>query len=303
MEQEIKREYSFCTLCERKCGVDRTRGELGFCRQTSGLKLSRAALHMWEEPVISGERGSGAIFFSGCSLGCVYCQNSGISHGGDGLFVEDERLCEIMLELQAKGAHNINLVTPTHFAPTVVEQARRARKKGLYIPIVYNTGSYDSVNTLKLLEGTVDIYLPDFKYYLEKTGRYLSRANDYPSTAKTAVLEMVRQIPTPIVENGLMKRGVIVRVLLLPMHLGEAKLTVKYLYETFGNSIYISLMSQYTPMPGMKAPLDRRVTVKEYEELVDYAEKIGVVNGFTQERGSAEESFIPSFDYTGVEKK
>ena len=292
--------YNACNLCMRKCGTDRTRGELGFCRMSNEVVIARASLHEWEEPIISGTRGSGTIFFSGCSLGCVFCQNREISRGSKGKAVSATRLSEIMLELMYKGAHNINLVTPTHFAPTIKEAVITAKKNGLKIPIVYNTSSYDAEKTVKLLEGIVDIYIPDFKYYLPKTAKKLSFAENYPETAKSAIREMVRQQPTPIIEEGIMKKGVIVRILLLPGHVAEAKLSLKYIYDTHGDSVYISLMSQYTPIGQMTPPLNRRVTHAEYSELVEYAEKLGLKNGFTQEYGSAKESFIPSFDNTGV---
>jgi putative pyruvate formate lyase activating enzyme len=204
-------------------------------------------------------------------------------------------IADMMLELEKKGAHNINFVTPTHFAPTVRDAVDIARGKGLILPIVYNTGSYDSIDALDAVRGRVDIFLADLKYHKSSTAGALSFAEDYPSTAKSAIAEMVRQQPTPTVESGIMKKGVIVRILLLPSHLAEAKLSLKYLYSTYGNNIYISLMSQYTPIPGMKAPLDRRVTHSEYRELVDYAEKIGVTNAFTQEVSSSEEAYIPDF--------
>ena len=262
--------------------------------------VSRAALHMWEEPIISGDRGSGTIFFSGCSLGCLYCQNREISRGGKGKEVSAERLSQIMLELQDKGAHNINLVTPTHFAKTVRDAIICARESGLYIPMVYNTSSYDSVEAIRAMDGAVDIYLADCKYYLSKTAADYSFAGDYPIVAKAAIREMVKQKPAPIIENGLMRSGVIVRILLLPSHVAEAKLILKYLFSEYGDSIYISLMNQYTPMGDLKSPLNRRVTHAEYEELLDYAERLGVKQAFVQEFGTAKESFIPEFDNTGV---
>ncbi len=292
--------YTQCTLCARRCGIDRTRGEVGFCKMSSTPYVARAALHMWEEPIISGECGSGTIFFSGCSLGCIFCQNAQISRGKSGIAVSAERISEMMLDLMKKGAHNINFVTPTHFAPTVRDSVTLARGKGLNIPIVYNTGSYDTEDTIRLLNGTVDVYLPDFKYFRSKTAKSYSYAPDYPSVARAAIAEMVRQRPTCIIEDGIIKSGVVVRVLLLPGHLAEAKLTVRYLLDTYGDDIYISLMNQYTPISGMKPPLDRRVTHKEYEELVEYAISKGLTQGFTQEWGTAQESFIPPFDNTGV---
>lgn len=292
--------YKTCTLCARNCAVDRNK-TLGFCRMPSALYLARAALHEWEEPIISGARGSGTIFFSGCSLSCVFCQNREISRAISGKEVSIERLVEIMLDLKEQGAHNINLVTPTHYAPSIREAIIIAKSKGLDIPIVYNTGSYDNIETLKSLEGLIDIYLPDLKYYMPSTAKKLSSAPDYPEVARTAIAEMVRQVGAPVInQEGIMTRGVIVRILLLPGHVAEAKLSLKYLIDTYGDSVYVSLMNQYTPMPNMSPPLDRKVTHAEYDELLAYAEKLGLKNGFTQEFGTAEESFIPPFDNTGI---
>ena len=287
--------YSQCNLCSRRCGADRTGGKIGYCHSTDKMKITRAALHYWEEPIVSGTRGSGTVFFSGCSLGCVYCQNVSISRASVGVEYSVASLAHRMLELEREGAHNINFVTPTHFAPSIVEAVRVSRSLGLTVPIVYNTGSYDTTDTVKMLEGTVDVYLPDLKYYRPQTSKKLSYASDYPTVARAAIAEMVRQRPTPIIKDGIIRSGVIVRVLLLPSHVAEAKLTVKYLYETYGDKIYISLMNQYTPMPGMTSPLNRTVTNAEYSELVTYAEKIGVVNAFIQEGGTQSESFIPDF--------
>jgi len=294
-------EYTSCKLCARECAADRTAGKLGFCGATDKMKISRAALHMWEEPVISSERGSGTIFFSGCSLGCVFCQNREISRNADiGKEVSESELADIMLSLESQGAHNVNFVTPTHFAPSIKRSVELARARGFSIPTVYNTSSFDSVATLKMLEGTVDIYLADFKYYLGKTAQRLAYAEIYPGAARAAIGEMVRQAPKPIVENGVMTSGVIVRILLLPAHVAEAKLILKYLYEAYGDNIYISLMSQYTPIGEMRPPLNRRVLRSEYDELCEYACKLGVKNAFVQERESVGESFIPKFDSTGV---
>ncbi len=288
--------YKECNLCARHCGVDRTAGGLGYCNSPAAMRVSRAALHMWEEPIISGEGGSGTVFFSGCSLGCIYCQNIRISGGNAGREVTENELADIMISLQNEGAENINLVTPTHYVPSIISSVTKAREIGLKIPIVYNTGSYDTYDTVRMLDGIADIYLPDLKYYKNDSAGSLSFAEDYPSTARTAIAEMVRQQPTPIIKDGIMQKGVIVRILLLPEHLAEAKLNVKYLYDSYGNNIYISLMNQYTPMQGMKPPLNRKVTNAEYNELVRYAERLGVVNAFIQEGGTQSESFIPDFD-------
>ena len=288
--------YSFCELCARRCGVDRTAGKLGFCKSSDQMKITRAALHFWEEPIISGTRGSGTIFFSGCSLGCVYCQNREISRAPVGREVTPRELAEDMQRLEREGAHNINFVTPTHFAPSIIDAVMIARKSGVMIPIVYNTGSYDTKETIKALEGTVDVYLPDLKYYRHESAQKLSFAKDYPTVARQAISEMVRQHPRPVIKDGIIESGVVVRILLLPSHVAEAKLSLKYLYETYGDNIYISLMNQYTPMTGMSSPLDRKVTNAEYSELVSYAERLGVVNAFIQEGGTQKESFIPDFE-------
>ncbi len=289
-------EYSSCSLCARNCKVDRERGERGRCGMPSEMYISRAALHFWEEPPISGTQGSGTIFFSGCSLGCVYCQNREISRSPVGIKVTPEALATVMLRLESEGAHNINLVTPTHYIPSIRAAIALARGRGLSLPIVYNTGSYDSVEALRTLDGLVDIYLPDLKYYLPKTASAYSHAPEYPSVARALIAEMVRQTGEPLLDGSIMKRGTVVRILLLPEHVAEAKLSLKYLYDTYGDKIYISLMNQYTPMSGMKPPLDRRVTHAEYRDLVDYADRLGVKHGFTQAFGTAEESFIPPFD-------
>lgn len=294
------KEYEHCTLCHRGCEVNRYKG-VGYCRVPADMKIARAALHMWEEPPISGTRGSGTVFFAGCSLSCIYCQNSEISRGNGGVTVSTARLAEIMTELQQKGAHNINFVTPTHYAPSIIDAVELSRARGLKIPTVYNTGNYETHDTLKSLNGTVDIYLPDAKYRLPRTARAYSAAEDYPRVFLENISEMLSQCGEPLFDSdGIMRRGVIVRVLLLPSHLAEAKLIVSDLYRSFGDSVYISLMNQYTPREGMPPPLDRRVTRSEYEELVDYALNLGVKNAYIQADGTADESFIPPFDLDGV---
>lgn len=293
-----------CTLCPRACGADRTAGQKGYCGVSgTTVRAARAALHMWEEPCISGKHGSGTVFFSGCPLRCVYCQNRDIARAGAGKEITEERLSEIFLELQGKGAANINLVTPTHYTPQIVRAVEYARKKGLLIPIVYNCSGYESVETLRLLEGIVDVYLTDFKYMETESAARYSHAPDYPDVAKAALTEMFRQQPAPeFDESGMMRRGVIVRHLLLPGHLKNAKAVVKYVYEIYGKQVYLSLMNQYTPMPDMEQwpELNRKVTKREYERLVEFALELGVENGFIQEGKTAEESFIPPFDCEGV---
>ena len=258
---------------------------------------------MWEEPCISGENGSGTVFFGGCNLGCIYCQNHQIRDGKTGKTTDEFRLAEIFAELKDQGANNINLVTPTHFVPHIIKAIDIAKSNGLDIPVVYNSSGYEKVDTLKMLEGYVDIYLPDFKYYNNKTAKEFSNAENYTDYAKKAIEEMVRQRgESEFFENGLMKSGVIVRHLLLPNHLEESKEIIKYLYETYGNKIYISIMNQYTPMPQVAnhKTLCNRVSDADYDELINYAVDIGVENGFIQEGETALESFIPPFDNSGV---
>lgn len=292
-----------CTLCPRECHVDRTAGKKGYCRATDELAVARAALHMWEEPCISGEEGSGTVFFSGCPLGCIYCQNHNISRGLAGKAITTERLAEIFLELQGKGANNINLVTPSHYVPQITEALDISRRKGLTIPIVYNCSGYEKVETLKLLEGYVDIYLPDLKYISYEPAAKYSNCRDYFPVAAKAIEEMVRQAEeAKFDERGIMQKGVIVRHLALPGYLEDSKRIIKYLYETYGNRIYISIMNQYTPiiMSDVYPELNRRITEEEYKELVDYAVELGVENGFIQEGETALESFIPEFNGEGV---
>lgn len=296
--------YEACDLCPRACGVDRTRGERGACRMTSRLVLARAALHHWEEPCISGTAGSGTVFFSGCPLGCVYCQNHEIADGSHGLAVDDGRLEEIFFELRDAGAHNINLVTPTHFAPTVAKAIRRARDAGFALPFVCNTSGYESTETLRALDGLIDIYLTDLRYARPATAAAYSHAPDYPAVARAALAEMVRQTGAATFdEKGLMTRGTIVRILLLPGHLPDAKLSLLHLAKHYRDTVWVSLMQQYTPPPDMPAPLDRRVTREAYDALVRYAETLGFEHAYTQEREAASESFIPPFDLLGVRKE
>lgn len=294
-----------CTLCPRKCRVDRENKIAGFCKETNLVRVSRAALHMWEEPCISGEDGSGTVFFSGCTLRCVYCQNHVISNGEVGKVIGIERLAEIFLELQAKNANNVNLVTPTHFVPQIIKALDLAKEEGFYLPVVYNTGGYESVETLKMLEGYVDVYLPDFKYLNSEHAKKYSLAADYPEAAKEAIAEMVRQTGEPRFDKrGIMTRGVIVRHLLLPGCLADAKKIVFYLYSTYGNKIYMSLMNQYTPLETLDKErypeLARRVSDRSYDKLIDYAIEIGVEQAFIQEGETAKESFIPPFTLEGV---
>ena len=303
---EMNMNQEKCMLCPRACNVNRINGEKGYCGVAgAGIMGARAALHMWEEPCISGENGSGTVFFSGCSLRCVYCQNYHIANASVGSTISKERLAEIFLELQEKKAENINLVTPTHYTPEIMWAVQEARKRGLKIPIVYNCSGYEKVETLKALEGIVDIYLTDFKYMDKAAAKRYSKAENYPEIAKSALEEMVRQCKKAhFDERDMMKKGVIVRHLLLPGQLQNAKDVVRYVYETYGDRVFFSLMNQYTPLPQVESypEINRRVTEEEYEELVDFAIEIGVENGFIQEGETAKESFIPVFDEEGWSK-
>lgn len=296
-------KYENCLLCPRKCGINRRTGQTGVCGVSSEIKVARAALHYWEEPCISGKRGSGAVFFSGCSLHCVFCQNREISDGKAGKLISKERLSDIFMELADKGANNINLVTPGQYIPDIVWAVNDAKSRGMKLPIIYNTSGYENVTELKLLEGIVDVYLPDFKYMDSTLSARYSRAKDYPSVAKQALSEMVRQQPKVVIDDatGLIQKGVIVRQLLLPGHVNDAKAIFKYLHDTYQDSIYISMMSQFTPIALKDYPeINRTVTRREYERLIDYAIKIGITNAFIQEGNVAKDSFIPAFDGEGV---
>lgn len=296
-------KYEDCLLCPRKCGINRSTGQTGVCGVSSEIKVARAALHYWEEPCISGKRGSGAVFFSGCSLHCVFCQNREISDGKAGKLISKERLSDIFMELADKGANNINLVTPGQYIPDIVWAVNDAKSRGMKLPIIYNTSGYENVTELKLLEGIVDVYLPDFKYMDSTLSARYSRAKDYPSVAKQALSEMVRQQPDVVIDDatGLIQKGVIVRQLLLPGHVNDAKAVLKYLYDTYHDHVYISMMSQFTPIALKDYPeINRTVTRREYERLVDYALEIGITNAFIQEGDVAKDSFIPAFDCEGV---
>lgn len=296
-------KYENCLLCPRKCGINRSTGQTGVCGASSEIMVARAALHYWEEPCISGKRGSGAVFFSGCSLHCVFCQNREISDGKEGKVISKERLSDIFMELADKGANNINLVTPGQYIPDIVWAVNDAKSRGMKLPIIYNTSGYENVTELKLLEGIVDVYLPDFKYMDSTLSAMYSRAKDYPSVAKQALSEMVRQQPDVVIDDatGLIQKGVIVRQLLLPGHVNDAKAVLKYLYDTYHDHVYISMMSQFTPIALKDYPeINRTVTRREYERLVDYALEIGITNAFIQEGDVAKDSFIPAFDCEGV---
>ena len=304
MESDYKKLLEKCQLCPRNCSVNRLKGEKGYCKQTSEVVLARAALHLWEEPCLTGEKGSGTVFFSGCTLGCVYCQNQSIAASKVGRKVSIKRLSEIFLELEKQGAHNINLVTSTHFIPQIVTALKKAKENGLKVPIVYNTSGYETVESLKLLKGYIDIYLPDLKYKEDELSIRYSRAKNYFEYASKAIAEMISQVGKPNFDEttGLMKKGVIVRHLCLPGAHKNTKAILCYLYKTYGEDIYISIMNQFTPICDLsKYPeINRPLTEREYEKLVNYALDLGIEQAFIQEGETATESFIPPFDLEGV---
>ncbi|MCI6266559.1 MAG: radical SAM protein [Erysipelotrichaceae bacterium] len=287
-----------CYLCPRNCGVDRDNGELGYCMAPGEMVVARYSLHQWEEPVISGEQGSGTIFFSYCNMRCCFCQNYRISELHKGRVVSIEEFSRICLDLQENEAHNINLVTPTMYVPYIIEGLRLAKKNGLVIPIVYNTSGYENVDTIRMLEGLVDIYLPDLKYYDDKLGEKYSNCLNYFQYASKAIEEMVRQVGEfQIDQDGMMKRGVIVRHLVMPGNIEDSKKIIKYLYERYGDKIILSIMNQYTPVRRLEyKELNRKVRREEYDEVINYAYDLGIRNAFIQEDDTQEESFIPDFD-------
>lgn len=297
--------FAACALCPRECKIDRISGQRGFCGAGDVLRVARASLHKWEEPCICQREGSGTVFFSHCTLGCVYCQNREISHSGKGIDITVDRLSDIYLELQDKGACNINLVTPMHFAPLIVESLERVRGKSLTIPVLINCGGYEKIETVKMFDGLCDIWLPDFKYADEKYAVSYSSAPDYPETALKAIDQMLRQSGPPVFDGDSLCSGVIVRHLLLPGALASSVKAVEMLYSRYGDDIIMSLMSQYTPMgPCERFPiLERHVPKAHYDALTEYAASIGVTRCYIQEGGSDSSSFIPSFCGEGVVSK
>lgn len=326
---------SECVLCPRNCKIDRNSGKTGYCGQTDEIMCARAALHMWEEPCISGAAGSGTVFFSGCSLKCVFCQNHSIALSEAGRLISKERLVEIFFELEEKGANNINLVTPSHFAPVIASCIEQARSEGFRLPFVYNTSSYEKPETIRMFDGLIDVYLPDLKYFDPALSKRYSNAADYFEVAKASIAEMVRQQPEcifegesgltgsnaaktatedsvcapeydlndpDISESSLIKKGVIVRHLVLPSHADDSKRIIRYLYETYGDRIYMSIMNQFTPVTDLSGypEIDRRLTEEEYDDVIDFAVDLGVENAFIQEGETANESFIPEFFCEGV---
>lgn len=290
-----------CRLCPRNCGINRYE-KVGVCGAGSKVKVSHYSLHEWEEPVISGTNGSGTVFFSHCNLKCIFCQNKKISTGGYGKEITNKRLGEIFLELQERGAHNINLVTPTHYVPQIKKVLSKLKGNELKIPVVYNTSSYENVETIKMMDGLVDIYLADFKYYDNELAMNYSNCKNYFEVAANAIDEMYRQVGSPIFENDLMKKGLIVRLLILPGHKEDAKKIIEYVYNKYKDNVFISIMNQYTPVTkSLVYPnLNWTVTDNEYCDVINYACDLGVTNAFVQEGETADESFIPEFDCSNV---
>lgn len=290
-----------CDLCPRNCLVNRYQ-KSGFCGADNKVRVAYYNLHPWEEPVLSGKKGSGTVFFSYCNLKCIFCQNKMISEGGYGKDISINRLQEIYLELQRMGACNINLVTPTHYVPQIVLSLHKIKGKQLKIPIVYNTSSYENVSTIESLKDIVDVYLADFKYYDDGLGKKYSQCNDYFEQASKAVSEMFSQVGSFLIENGILIKGVVIRILLLPGHSEDTKQIISYLYKKYGNEIIFSIMSQYTPVTYCsKYPnLNQLVSENEYNDVINYACDLGITNAFIQDGSAAQESFIPNFDCSKV---
>lgn len=288
-----------CMLCPRNCKVNRHKS-VGFCGASDKVKLAYYSLHQWEEPVISGENGSGTVFFSNCNLRCLFCQNKKIStdRNSYGKEISNDKLKEIFLKLQDLGAHNINLVTPTHYVPQIIDVLKEVKNKNLKIPVVYNTSSYENVSTIESLKGLIDIYLADLKYFDDELGSKYSKCNDYFKYASLAIGEMYKQTGKFQIKDNLLASGLVVRVLVLPGHVDDSKKIIKYLYDTYKDNIIISIMNQYTPVCKIDdfPNLNRKLTDEEYDEVIDYACSLGIENAFVQEGETQSESFIPDFD-------
>ena len=288
-----------CMLCPRNCKVNRHKS-VGFCGASDRVKLAYYSLHQWEEPIISGENGSGTVFFSNCNLRCLFCQNKKIStdRNSYGKEISNDKLKEIFLKLQDLGAHNINLVTPTHYVPQIIDVLKEVKNKNLKIPVVYNTSSYENVSTIESLKGLIDIYLADLKYFDDELGNKYSKCNDYFKYASLAIGEMYKQTGKFQIKDNLLVSGLVVRVLVLPGHVDDSKKIIKYLYDTYKDNIIISIMNQYTPVCKINdfPNLNRKLTDEEYDEVIDYACSLGIENAFVQEGETQSESFIPDFD-------
>lgn len=292
-----------CELCPRRCGVDRTAGQRGFCGTGENVKIALVSLHQWEEPCLTGKNGAGTVFFSDCTMKCAFCQNYDVSHGGFGLEVTSERLTEIFLEQQARGAASLDLVTPTHYVPQIIAALDAAKARGFSLPVVFNCGGYENVETIEALRGYVDVFLPDLKYYDDGLARKYSNAPDYFAHATAAIEKMFDLTGLFELKDGQMTKGMIVRHLVLPGQYRDSLKILDWLHERFGNDVYVSLMNQFTPMPQctVRFPeLRRRLTTMEYQKVLAHAEKLGMENCFVQSAGTAMEKFIPRFDGSNV---
>ena len=291
-----------CTICPRECRVNRLKGEMGFCKIAGGIKVSKAFLHFWEEPCISGKNGSGTVFFSGCNMGCVFCQNYEISQKRFGVYIDVEKLAMIFLNLQMKGAHNINLVTPTIYVPYIIEALEIAKRKGLSIPVVYNTSAYEKPETIELLRGYVDIFLPDLKYFDDEIAKKYSNAPLYFEYATKSILKMYEIVGDVKIENGIMKRGVIIRHLVLPMHTNDSIKVLSWIKDNLKGKVLLSLMSQYYPMyrAGEYKEISRRLTKREYQKVVNFVLENGLDYGYIQDLDSATDKYTPDFDLEGI---
>ena len=287
-----------CTICPHKCGTNRNNGEIGRCKSKDTVKIALYSIHNFEEPCISGEKGSGTVFFSNCNLNCIYCQNYEISQLGKGKEISIEELADIMIKQQQKGVENINLVTPTSYVLHIIEAIKIAKNKGLQIPIVYNTNGYENVETLKLLDGYIDIYLPDLKYYYNELGNKYSNINNYFEIATEAIKEMYRQVGVPVLNvDGMMKKGLMIRHLVLPNNIENSKQILKWIKENIDNNVYVSIMAQYFPTYKAKSvdELNRKLTMQEYEEIENYLYNLNLENGYIQELGEHEEEYVPKW--------
>ena len=289
-----------CNLCPHKCDINRTEGKIGRCKATNNIKVALYSVHNFEEPCISGKRGSGTIFFSYCNLNCIYCQNYEISQLGKGKEISIKELSEIFIEQQKRNVENINLVTPTSYVPQIIEAIKVAREKGLNIPIVYNTNGYENVETIKMLDGYVDVYLPDLKYYYNDIAKKYSKIDNYFETATRAIKEMEKQVGKCIIDkNGIMKKGIIIRHLVLPNNIENSKKILKWIKENMKTTTYVSVMAQYFPTYKAKESLElnRKLTEQEWKEIEEYIEKLEIENGFVQELGEHEEEYVPKWEF------
>ena len=297
--EKILTNLERCNICPHKCQVNRIKGQVGRCKSGNKVKIALYSIHNFEEPCISGKNGSGTIFFSNCNLNCVFCQNYEISQLGQGKEFEINGLADIMIKEQEKGVENINLVTPTSYIIQIAESIKIAKGKGLKIPIVYNTNSYENIESLKLLDGLVDIYLPDLKYYYNKLGKRYSNVENYFEIATNAILEMYRQVGNVQIDsNGILQKGVVIRHLVLPNHIENSKKVLKWIKENLDNKVFVSIMAQYFPTYKAKdiEKINRKLTKKEYQEIIEYVDSIGLDNGYVQELGEHEEEYVPKWN-------